>query len=469
MLSSTDRTISNSIAAGTPSDHGGRISHDTMAEVAAGAGAALAAEQVLSTTVQLGGAGYFLTTPTQPLKATFTRIATAHDDELKRRSLTRSSHSVTIVNDKAYIFGGSTADGEVATNDIHVVNLALPDKQHEPDYQLIPAIPSSEGAGVPGSRTKHSACAFDFQVAVYGGSNESGYLVNENSRIWLFNPENKSWSALQQEGSSGPTPGSREGAKTFAYGKSILLYGGTTSDGRVSSDLWRFDTETKSWHALPNPPSLAAPTNAALADDHLYLIASSDPVSSELNMLPLKPSNSKEQDGEPDLKWTTLTFPTNPLAPGPQARHNGALLPITTGYGRNYLVYLLGARVTTSPDPPSASEKDANPTQWSDTWVLQLPSSSLQPKPALSLGDALKPAHIKDVIRSGVGADSGKWSWAEVEVNVPSELGANEGKLHPGPRALFGADVQGDGRSVVFWGGVDAEGNAVGDGWVLRL
>ncbi|KAF2634779.1 galactose oxidase [Massarina eburnea CBS 473.64] len=436
-----------------------------MAEVAAGAGIVLAVEEVLSTTVQVGAAGYFLTKPTQPLKATFTRIATAHDDEMKRRSLTRSSHSLTVLNNKAYIFGGSTPDSKVATSDVHVINLA-PGKEHEPDYQMIPAIPSSENGSVPGPRTKHAACVFESQVAVYGGTNELGRPIDEDSCIWLFNPKDKTWNALKSDkGAGGATPGSREGARIFALEKTILLYGGTTSEGRVSSDLWRFSAESKEWHALPNPPSLASPTNAALANDHLYLVSSSDPMSSQLHMLPLKASTGKGS-GDAGLEWGSLTFPTNPLVPGPRARHDGALLPITTGYGRNYLVYLLGARDTTSPEH---ADKDADPTQWSDTWALQLPSSSLEPKPALSLGKAIKPAHVKDVIRSGVGADSGKWTWAEVEVTIPSDLGAEEGKLHPGPRALFGADVGADERSVVFWGGADAEGNAVGDGWVVRL
>jgi hypothetical protein len=389
------------------------------------------------------------------------------------RSLMRSNHSVTIVNNKAFIFGGSTADEKVATNDMHVINLA-PSSNHEPDYQLIPAIPSSssEGEPVPGPRTKHAACAFETKVAVYGGCNESSQLINEESCIWIFNPEDKTWSALKDhQETERPKPGSREGAKLFAHEKSILLYGGTTTDGRVSSDLWRFDTESRKWHALPNPPSLASPTNAALKDSHLYLISSSDPMSSQLHILALKPANGKDHQGDEEgLKWATLTFPTNPIAPGPRARHGGALLPVTTGYGRNYLVYLLGARDTSSsPTSPEAKDKEADLTQWSDTWVLQLPSSSLEPKPALSLGEAIKPAHIKDVIRSGVGADSGTWSWAEVEVKIPTELEAHEGKLHPGPRAFFGADVSGNGASVVFWGGEDADGHCVGDGWVVRL
>lgn len=51
-----------------------------MAEVAAGAGIAIAAEEVVSTGVQVGVAGYMVSKPTMPLKVTYTMIANAPDD-----------------------------------------------------------------------------------------------------------------------------------------------------------------------------------------------------------------------------------------------------------------------------------------------------------------------------------------------------------------------------------------------------
>lgn len=54
-----------------------------MAEVAAGMGAVVAAEQVISTTIEGGTAGYLLAQPTLPLKATYTRVATAEDDHTR--------------------------------------------------------------------------------------------------------------------------------------------------------------------------------------------------------------------------------------------------------------------------------------------------------------------------------------------------------------------------------------------------
>ena len=48
-----------------------------MAEVAAGV---WAAEEVVSTTAQVGIGAYMVAKPTMPLKATFNQIATAPDD-----------------------------------------------------------------------------------------------------------------------------------------------------------------------------------------------------------------------------------------------------------------------------------------------------------------------------------------------------------------------------------------------------
>jgi hypothetical protein len=452
-----------------------------MAELAAGAGIALAAEEVLSTTLQVGAATYFLTKPTQPLNATFTRIAVVHDDEMHKRSLTRSNHTLTIVNSKAYIFGGETSDGTVASNDMHVVNLA-PEENHEPEYQLIPALAKEEAGKVPRGRTNHAACAFNGGMAVYGGTSSTGQPADDGD-VWLFDPSEKGWSILYSFATDGPVLRAETEVRIFPLNSSLILLIGTPNDGITTiskltpSLLSDAALSTSPYETLTPPPSPSFPSNASVHQNHLYLISSTDPVSSQLHILPLDTK---------DPKWTTLTFPTNPLIPGPRARHAGALLPLTTGYGRNYLVYLLGARSEIASKTTKSttanfieqdlssitSEKEApqEPTQWSDTWTLQLPSSDLAPQAKLSFKDAIKPAKIKDAIRSGVGAESGKWSWADVEVRVPNDLGGAEtGKLHPGPRAYFGADVMQDGKSVMFWGGENAEGEKVGDGWVVRL
>jgi hypothetical protein len=370
---------------------------------------------------------------------------------------------VTVVANKAYIFGGTTSDNLLASNDTHAVTVDHSGKP-EMDYSLIPALPTFDGGKVPDPRTNHAACAFHGSIAVYGGSDEKDELIDEKSSMWLFSPERKTWDILAPA-SAALSPGPRRNAKLFDYDGNVILYGGQDATGDAASDLWRFDIASKTWTQLPTAP--VATTNAALANGQLYLISGSDSVSGQLHHLGIS-SPTKE------MSWESFTFPANPMAPGPRARHDGAFLPITTGWGRNYMTYLLGARDDSfSTKVPSIEEKpkEAQVTQFSDTWVLQIPSSDLEAKAAWSLKDAIKPAKIKDAIRHAIGAETGHLAWAEALVQLPSEkqLEEDDGKLHPGPRAFFGADVMENGHSVVFWGGVDAKGQRIGDGWIVKF
>jgi hypothetical protein len=380
-----------------------------------------------------------------------------------RRSLARSHHTVTVVKNKAYVFGGMTADNLLASNDIHAITIEHSGKP-EMDYGLIPALATVEGGAIPPSRTNHAACAFHGNIAVYGGSDEKDELIDEKSSLWLFNPERKAWDLLSPS-KADSAPGPRRNAKLFDYDGSVVLYGGYDATGDAASDLWTFDIAAKTWTQLPTAP--VATTNAALANGQLYLISGKDPVSGQLHHLGMS-LPAKE------MSWESFTFPANPLAPGPRARHDGAFLPLTTGWGRNYMVYLLGARDDSFSGTTVTTEKakeEEDVTQFSDTWALQIPSSDLEATPAWSLKNAIKPAKIKDAIRHAIGAETGHLAWAEAVVQLPSEklLEEGDGKLHPGPRAFFGADVMENGHSVVFWGGVDAKGERIGDGWIVKF
>ncbi|KAF2846446.1 hypothetical protein T440DRAFT_432787 [Plenodomus tracheiphilus IPT5] len=430
-----------------------------MAEIAAGA---YVAAEVVEHTAEAGYAAYIVSKPTLPLKVTFTRIATASDDE-SRRSLARSCHTVTNIGNKAYIFGGDTAAGTPASTEIHAITLEH-SGEPEMDYSLIPALSTFNDGKTPAARSKHAACAFHGSIAVYGGCNERGGLLDEKSSMWLFSPERKNWDMLAPTNVD-VAPGPRQNAHLFANDTHIVLFGGIDGSGDNASDLWQFDVASRTWAQLPTAPIAAS--NAALMNGQLWLISGSDPLSSQIHHIDIG-SSQKE------MSWESFTFPTNPLAPGPRARREGALLPISTGYGRNYLVYLLGARnddsatSITNPEDPTHSQQV---TQFSDTWILQIPSSDLEAKPALSFKEAIKPAKIKDAIRSALGAETGHLTWSEAVVQVPSDKGLEEedGKLHPGPRAFFGADSMRKGSSVVFWGGIDAKGRRVGDGWVAKF
>lgn len=369
-----------------------------------------------------------------------------------RSSLIRSHHTLTVVGDKAYIFGGQTTQGKLATNNIHSVALHT-SSNATPEYQVLPAIATGKNRPVPAPRTKHSACAINKHVAVYGGSDEAGNTLDEGATIWLYDTEKLSWKTLEPTNHLGRVPPPRSGGCLLAHNGNLVLVGGKGSTGVVLTDVWHFDYFTKTWSQLPHAPAVV--TNAAIAGGTLYIISGSDTLGGEVHHLDIK------LYAEQPPTWKVTPFPTNPLAPGPRPRSNGGLLPITTGYGRNYLLYFFGDRQGTG-------EKN-DLVQWSDLWTFQLPSSDLEAKATTTVAEAIKPAKIKDQIRTKLGADTGGSNWAEVEVQPPGDLRGHEGKVHPGPRSSFGYDATSDGRCVVLWGGSNATGEPEGDGWIIGL
>lgn len=106
------------------------------------------------------GAGVAVAKPTMPLKANWKRIPTdVH--------LPRSSHSLSIVKGKAYVFGGEVKPREPVDNDMH--EFTLPQSEHDQvDYQAILAV-SADGSDVPAARVGHSSAVIDDRIYIFGG------------------------------------------------------------------------------------------------------------------------------------------------------------------------------------------------------------------------------------------------------------------------------------------------------------
>jgi hypothetical protein len=261
--------------------------------------------------------------------------------------------------------------------------------------------------------------------------------------VWAWDSETLAWSRLQAPAQLGAKLEPRFDHRIFLDEAQdlLVLHGGRTKDGdTASTETWLYTFDTLAWTAMP--PSPAPAVASAYAAGVLYAISYGDGMGGTVHMLDIQPDET-ERAKPGALTWKTTDFPSNPLTPGPKRREGGVLVPVTTGMGRVYLVYMFG------------EARGAENEFCSDIWVLQPPASG--------------PAKVKDVIRDKIpvpGIDSGEMSWAEMEL-VPEEKTALEGKAHPGPRGLFGADVL-EGKNVVFWGGASPKG-LEDDGWILRI
>lgn len=414
--------------------------------------------------------GYALAQPTLPLKARIDRIATTPDPS--DVTLKRIGHTVCVLDNNAYIFGGETSDGKLAGNEVHIIRIPPPVGvkkivEQEWDYKCIPAI-AKMGEGGPEPRKGHSAVAFGKEMYVFGGKGDA--LLEEKGKVWVFDTTSLKWSVVGTKSHEYPACHSH-GAAIHKSG--MIIHGGQSSTTQASTETWRFDIVQETWHKLPditmpssvNSTSVTVLPNVAVAHDTLYLLTGSSELSSEMHTLDLSSSSSI---------WQTISFPTNTLTPGPRPRKGAGLSHIAIGQGREYLLYFLGEKTDTTEQTPTTlpnTSPEEKATHFSDFWVYQLAS------------DNTTSASLKDMIRDKLGAATHQGEWSEVEI-VPNEEGAkleSEGKSHPGPRtgfgyAAIGADTGGYGvktgekaSRVFFWGGRDPRGDVLGDGWLVDL
>ncbi|KAF2431572.1 hypothetical protein EJ08DRAFT_610606 [Tothia fuscella] len=404
-------------------------------EVAAGV---IAAEQVISTTLE-GGivAGVALAQPTQPLKATFTGFASSPDND-GLDSLQRSAHTITVLNGKAYIFGGTTPGGDYASNDIHIVTLPDPSPASNKEYQCIPPLSAQENGQLPPKMANHTACAIGDVILFYGGTeNPSGFVEG----VWEFDTKTLRWTKGGEQEAGGAVPPTRHSHNAVVHQDAMIIHGGVSAKEEPLNDAWIFYTPFQGWTEMPSPPVSAQQSSLAVVDDVLYLIEHSTSHIDTIHRLQLKVRDSV---------WQTITLPSSPEQPIPESRTGSQLIPISTGHGRNYILQLFGVKHT--PLETLSSEQ----AYLSDMWTLQLPSSSTSV------------TKLKDSTRETLNFFSGEFSWGKVEVVARDQEVASEGKSLPGPLAHFAVSSIDD-KTVLLWGGVDATGKTVGDGWLLKL
>ncbi|KAH6847628.1 hypothetical protein B0I37DRAFT_354350 [Chaetomium sp. MPI-CAGE-AT-0009] len=453
-----------------------------MAQVAA---AAIAAEQVVATGVE-AAAAVAIAAPTLPLKIALTHLPNPAPEGSPHPALSRSHHTLTVLRNKAYIFGGLDPSRKLCAPGIHTITLPSSPTATDPasaaattttpsstdnhttttttDYGTAytcypPFSLQDEATGetlVPAARAGHAACARGIAMCwcTAGGGGCPGAGGGGGGCIWQWDCEGLRWGKLRGDSQLGVGPmRARWGHWMFADGGQgfLVVVGGRTGGeggGEVEREAWMYDLESMVWTVLPSMP--ATPLAAAYAAGRVYVISRDGDGGSGLggvvHYLDMKESVT-ERARPGALVWESVSFPANPLAPGPKPRAGGALVPLSTGHGREYLVYLFGC----------SQEEGAEREYFSDIWTLQLPAHGRSA------------AAVKDKIREKLPRmESGAFRWAEAEI-VPTEQMTGEGKMHPGPRGLFAADSCFDGQGVVLWGGTNAKGEEEGDGWVLRL
>ena len=453
-------------------------------------GVAAAAYGVETAVEGTAGAAVAIVKSTMPLKANWKRIPT---DTI----LPRSSHSLSIIKNKAYIFGGEKQPREPVDNHVHVFTLQSVNND-EVDYQVIRAKAITDEGPVPCPRVGHTASVVDDRIYVFGGRGGKAMKpLEENGRVWVFDSKMNQWSYLdpatgspypvarsyhaatstehpvstiQEQKVQNPPP-AQEQIKTdqtvnplggagsgFDDHGTIIVHGGCPASGRVS-DVWAFDIASRLWSQFPDAPGPArGGPSVTLSRERLYRFGGFDgerELGGPIQFLRLTSSPFDDKGGKGELglapltgQWESLQPPAGTPMPGD--RSVAGLQPVTTGQGRHYLLLFLGER------DPSSSGHEAAGKFWDDAWSFQI-----QP-------DGMTAASFKDATRQFFGAKTAEGTWARVDVPESSMSGNTE---HPGQRGWF-ASAQGqdlDPCSVFLWGGVLGDNSRAGDGWILTV
>ncbi|KAJ8112646.1 hypothetical protein OPT61_g5043 [Boeremia exigua] len=422
-----------------------------------------------------------ITHPTLPLQANLTRIPSV--------PLPRSQHSISIVKGRAYIFGGETAPGHLADNDMYIIILPSSGVL-DADYTSKPARAANGLDDVPGPRKGHTAVVIGDTIYVFGG--EGNNVSDEKGRVWAYHTVSSTWSFLDstpgtlspshrvghtsasadlprarfvtyQENSpqqpADPSKNVPEPPTDDTWGTIFVVGGREISSGNLATDALAFDVKTRTWSNIPSPPGIPREgASLVLAGTKLYYFGGKGIetfASGALQYLDVAPVFAHAEGGTTPLTsgwgWQEVLHQESSDLSAPQARSNAGIVEVTTGQGRQYLLIVGG--------------QAENSNCLDDIWTFQLPS------------EHASAAATKDAIRTTMRRDTHEATWAEALYGFVDAKGEEEGEIPGKPKCGIGnrnqfAIARGtevDGATCVIWGGIDSLGNTLANGWLVTV
>ena len=426
--------------------------------------------------------------PTHPVRAKWHRIDAP--------PLPRSSHTISVISGRAYIFGGEVSPREPVDNDMHIITLPS-GTVTSADYQSLPAKPDSVGGLVPEKRVGHTASVIGERIFVFGGrGGKQMKPLEENGRVWIYDTRTDTWSYVDPEPGT-PYPAARsyhasvsiekpepiksvkvdnaletprpgqiaEGARTDAeiggHG-TLFIHAGCPDAGRTN-DLWGFDVRSRTWKEYPTAPgNPRGGTSLSISKHRIYRYGGLNGTGEEGGQidildLGLETFNDKSGAGELSVmakgKWETLDFSEEDIK-HPGNRSVAGLHTITTGMGREFLILLLGER-----DPSSDGHNGAGKF-WGDVWAFQCPPQGMTA------------ASFKDATWQALKRETGEGQWSQMAISDAEGVeGEDVRNLIPSERGWFASSSMGDldVSGIVLWGGLNGLNEREDNGWILRI
>jgi len=401
----------------------------------------------------------------------------------------------TIVALTLPVASSTGGEGTLEPQDFQIVSPELKSSERPLAQQTSLGVASSRGGDF--NRIGHSSTAIDDKLFIVGGGSSSDGSAHSFDKFVVFDTLTNTYNILEADVSScvdgippprishsatsSPLPpaGSlADGPTVDAYG-TIFIHGGRRADVNASQsktlrDTWVFDIGSRAWAKLPDipdpgPSEIAGEGRIISVNNRLWRLGDGFGRVMYLNLNDSHSAGAGSQlsvalkDG---VKWeavnfgtaavdggsqgkTSTTTPTSQQMSLPLPRVSSGIASVTTGAGREYLIYFMGRDSETGP--------------LDDFWSFQIDA------------ERNTAASIKDKVRDAIAGDStsswksGRHTWAKCQQG-------EEGEAWPPGLHDFGSDVWSDqGRDVfLIWGGTSgghdrSQGEVVDGGWVVTV
>ncbi|KAF9978161.1 Insulinase (Peptidase M16) [Actinomortierella ambigua] len=275
-------------------------------------------------------------------------------------ALARSSHSLAIVKNKAFIFGGEfqariPVDANLYVYDLEAV-FAFGVLKAKDVVKSVKVLSPTENTPAP--RVGATMSAIGSKIYLFGGRGGKE-MTPLQSELYAFDTETTTWQVV--EAKSGELPAPRSFHAMTASDSDIYVFGGCPVKGRLN-DLHRFSLSSGAWSTLPTPP--ITPRGGAAMTYHgnrLYIHGGF--------------TGREESDL---VVYDTLTgewAQASPLssADGPRARSVHAIVPVASESADfDRLLILFGE------GRPSDLGHEGAGEFWGDVWTATVPKSSLK-------------------------------------------------------------------------------------------
>ncbi|KAJ5667891.1 uncharacterized protein N7477_006461 [Penicillium maclennaniae] len=277
------------------------------------------------------------------------RIVSKCHKLLECEILRRSSQIISVVGDRAYIFGGELRPREPRDNDVHAVLLS-----NNASINSEPATSHS-----PSPRVGSASCTLNSKIYIFSGRGGVAMApLEEQGAVWEFDPAVARWSCiLPSDGSPKAFPVARSYHCMASDGRdTIYLHAGCPEKGRLS-DLWAFSVSRRKWTELApacDPPR--GGSSIAFTDNNLYRMNGFDGITEQGGSVDIYSPETKS--------WASHVYSPDGKV-GPTPRSVSCLLPIRLG-DRSLLITLFGEH-----DPSSLGHQGAG-KMLSDMWAFDI-------------------------------------------------------------------------------------------------